>query len=96
MEPGAAVKPQSNYLFAGFGAFILAIIFAIYYILDRPISVALAVIIITAVMMVAGFFLAGPPGNRRWNRKKGARTLQSSLGAYPLMGTVDFVSRVCI
>lgn len=63
------MKPQSNYLWAGLGVLVLALIFVLYFILDRPVSETLAVIVVTVTIMVAGFFLAGPPGNRTWNRK---------------------------
>jgi hypothetical protein len=28
------------------------------------------IIVVTVVIMVIGYFVIGPPGNRRWNRKK--------------------------
>ncbi len=28
------------------------------------------IVVVTIVIMLIGYFLIGPPGNRRWNRKK--------------------------
>ena len=28
------------------------------------------IIVVTVAIMVIGYFVIGPPGNRRWNRKK--------------------------
>ena len=28
------------------------------------------IIVVTAAIMLIGYFVIGPPGNRRWNRKK--------------------------
>ena len=28
------------------------------------------IIVVTIALMIIGYFLIGPPGNRRWNKKK--------------------------
>ncbi len=28
------------------------------------------IIVVTVAIMVVGYFVIGPPGNRRWNKKK--------------------------